>query len=341
MFTSAVAPKTFRRAFQPVLFAILAGLGGGAPAAVADDAVLARVGGETVTESEVESLLAGELLKLERQRHEMIRNGVANRVQEILVEREAARRGISKEEILKIEVDDKAASIPAADVDAFYQARRIRQPKEAVEGQIRRFLAYQKLVAALESEAEIEYLTEPFRVDVEARGPSKGDADAPVTIVEFGDFECPPCGQAYPVMKKIRASYGDDVRFVFRHFPLSRLHPNAQKAAEASLCAHDQGKFWELHDRMFENQQNLGVEGLKQMASEIAGLDAAAFDQCLDEGEHAEAVGEDMEYGISVGVSGTPAFFVNGRVVSGAPTYEALAEIIDDELARRKGTSGP
>ena len=124
------------------------------------------------------------------------------------------------------------------------------------------------------------------------------------------------------------------VRVVFRQFPLSSIHPHAQKAGEASLCAADQGKFWEMHDKMFENQKKLGVDGLKSMVLEIAGLDAGKFNTCLDSGRHAQTVLDDMRDGQQAGVGGTPAFFVNGRFASGALTYEAFAKLIEEEAGQ-------
>jgi protein-disulfide isomerase len=323
-----------------LVLTVLGSIVGAAVVLAEDGEILARVEGRTVTEAEIMDLVAGDLVTLERQRHNLIAAAVNGRVQDILTEIEAERRGISKEELLEVEVQGKLAEVPAADVDAFYTSRRLRQPKESVEPQIRRYLAYQKLIETLEAKTKPEILTPPFRVDVEADGPSKGKETAPVTVVEFGDFECPPCGQAYPVMKQIAEKYADQVRIVFRHFPLREIHPNAQKAGEASICALDQGKFWDLHDKMFENQRNLSVAGLKEMAGEIPGLDAAAFGECLDDGRHAELVEEDVEEGGKIGVSGTPAFFVNGRFLAGAPSYEAFAKLIDDEIARQKESSG-
>ena len=308
---------------------------------VAAEKVLARVDGVDVTESEVMDLASGQLLKLERQRHDLVANTVTGRIQEILTENEAKRRGITAEELVKLEVDGKLDTIPAADVEAFYNARRLRQPKEAVEPQIRRFLAQQKFIEALEAAAQIDVMTEPFRIEVGAEGPAKGKKGAPVTIVEYGDFECPPCRAAYPTIKKLAENYPDQVRVVFRQYPLHSIHPNAQKAGEASFCADDQGKFWEMHDKMFENQRNLAVDGLKSMAAEIVGLDTGAFNTCLDSGRHADRVNEDQQAGSKVGVSGTPSFFVNGRFLSGAPSYEAFAEIVEEEIALTKGASGP
>lgn len=300
----------------------------------AGDEVLARVGERTVTRAEIMELVAGELMKLERQRHNTITAAVNGRVQDILTELEAERRGISKEELLETEVQGKLAEVPAEDIDAFISSRGLRQPKEQVEPQIRRYLAYMKLIETIEAKLRPEILTEPFRVPVEAEGPAKGAADAPVTIVEFADFECPPCGRTYPVIKKIEEAYADKVRIVFRQFPLRSIHPNAQKAGEASLCAKDQGKFWELHDKMFENQKRLSVDGLKALAGDVPGLDADAFGACLDDGRHAELVEQDLEAGTKIGVGGTPAIFVNGRLVAGVPSYETLAKLVDDEIAR-------
>ncbi len=121
---------------------------------------------------------------------------------------------------------------------------------------------------------------------------------------------------------------------VFRQFPLRNIHPEAQKAAEASLCAEDQGKFWEMHDLMFEEQSKLGVADLKDKAQRL-GLDTGEFEQCLDSGKYQEQVQEDVMAGVQAGVTGTPAVFINGRFLNGAQPYEALAEIIDEELARQ------
>jgi protein-disulfide isomerase len=136
-----------------------------------------------------------------------------------------------------------------------------------------------------------------------------------------------------PAIEETVRVYGDQVRVVFRQYPLN-IHPQAQKAAEASLCADDQGKFWELHDAMFADQRNLAVEQLKAKAGEL-GLDAAAFAACLDGAKYAEKVAEDMNHGIAVGVNGTPAIFVNGRFLSGAVPFEEIAKLVDDELARK------
>lgn len=160
-----------------------------------------------------------------------------------------------------------------------------------------------------------------------------GNPDASVTIVEYSDFECPFCGRAYPTVKQVLETYGDDVRLVYRHFPLS-FHPQAQKAAEASECAADQGKFWEYHDRIFEEQTLLsgGVTQMKKWAGEL-GLNQSSFDNCLDSGEKASLVADDLNAGQSQGITGTPGFLINGTKVSGAQPFSAFQQVIDAELA--------
>ena len=171
------------------------------------------------------------------------------------------------------------------------------------------------------------------RMEVEAKGPARGPANAAVTIVEFSDFQCPYCGREFPVIERLMKEYDGKVRLVFRHFPLD-FHPFAAKAAEAGMCAQDQGKFWELHDKMFTNQQKLAVEDLKGYAKSL-GMDAAKFDKCLDSGEKKPAVDEDMKAGTAAGVNGTPAFFINGLFVNGAQPYEQMKQTIDRELKRK------
>ena len=212
--------------------------------------------------------------------------------------------------------------------------RLARQPREQIEPRVREYLANEDLMKNLKDKSEISIMLDPLRVDVEAVGPSKGAGEsAAVTIVEFSDFECPYCRQVNPSLSKAVSEYGDQVRLVFRQFPLTNIHPNAIKAAEASLCAEDQGKFWALHDAMFDDQKNLGVDNLKTLA-ETTGLDTAAFNECLDSGRYNDQVRKDVRDGASIGVTGTPAMFVNGRPMSGAVSFEMLAEVIDDELER-------
>lgn len=181
------------------------------------------------------------------------------------------------------------------------------------------------------STSAAEQMTEPLRKTVEASGPSFGPAIAPVTIIEFASFACPFSARVRPAIEKVKETYGDQVRLVFRQFPLA-LFPNSLKAAEASLCAHDQGKFWEMHDAMFGDNKNLRIAGLKRKAEAIEGVNAEQFGECLDSGKYEEQVQADLADGSAARVSGTPTFFINGRLLSGAQPYEGFANVIDEEL---------
>lgn len=156
----------------------------------------------------------------------------------------------------------------------------------------------------------------------------RGDFNAPITLVEFSDFECPFSGRHYPTLDKISNDYKGKIRWVYKHFPLS-FHQNAQKAAEASECASEQGKFWEYHDKLFENQSTgYSLEKFKQWAKDLR-LGSGKFNDCLDSGKFAQKVKDDFQEGTQKGVNGTPATFVNGQLISGALPYESFKQIID------------
>lgn len=163
--------------------------------------------------------------------------------------------------------------------------------------------------------------------------PSRGDANAPVTIIEFSDYQCPFCARVSPVLQQVEAAYAGKVRRVFRQFPLIAIHKDAKKAAEASLCAAEHGRFWEMHDALFEQPPALDVVSLKQKA-QAAGLDAAKFSACLDSGKHSADVEKDLAEGVRAGVNATPAIFINGRPLPGARPFEDFARVIDEELAK-------
>jgi protein-disulfide isomerase len=314
-----------------------------APPASPDPDVYATVGEETITRSEVEAAVAGDLLKIAQERHTALQKGLEGLIADRLATMEAAARGISVEELYAEEIVAKVNQPSDEEVDAFYEANKaqIRQPKNEISDQIKRFLVQQQqqsavnnMLDSLKAKYAVKSHLEPFRVEVESEGfPALGPASAPVTIVEFSDFECPYCSRIVPTLEQVRENYPDQVRVVFRQFPLTGIHPNAMKAAMASLCAHEQGKFWEMHDSMFDEQRALAVDQLKEKAAGLE-LDAESFNQCLDSDRHAEAVRQDLEAGTAVGVSSTPALFVNGRLISGAQPYENIAAVIDDELAR-------
>ncbi len=159
-----------------------------------------------------------------------------------------------------------------------------------------------------------------------------GNKNAKVTLIEYSDFECPYCARHYDTVKQIQQAYPNNIRIVYRHFPLS-FHPNAQKAAEASECASVQGKFWEMHDKIFEANKagKMGIDQWKQDAKDLK-LDTAKFNKCLDDGEMASVVAADQAEASNAGVSGTPATFVNGELIEGALPFASFQSKIDAAL---------
>ncbi|HEY0515084.1 MAG TPA: thioredoxin domain-containing protein [Thermoanaerobaculia bacterium] len=304
--------------------------------------VLAVVDGKAITEADVRQSNADQFKALDREYqqnvHQLLENSLEQAVQDRLLDAEAASRHVTKDQLL---AEIKPATVSDADVDAFYEQNKaqIPRPKEQVAGQIKTYLEQQGQNKArtdyfktLKAKYKVDLELEPIRVQVAATGPAKGPANAPVTIVEFSDFQCPFCSRLTPTIQEVEKKYGDKVRVVFRQYPLP-FHQFAQKAAEASLCANDQGKFWQLHDVMFANQSALGVDQLKTAAAGL-GLNADKFNKCLDSGEKAAMIQADQKDGQAAGVSGTPAMFINGRFINGAVPIENITTVVDDELRR-------
>src|SRR6266511_2559330 len=303
---------------------------------------VALVGGAPITEAEVDRAAEGQLRELRMREFTLRSQALEELIAQKLLEKEAAARGVALPALVKAEVEDKAA-VSEAEVRALYQSNKDKMGAmseadalKQIESRLRpqrereRRASY---VRELRQKAGVKVLLEPLRVAVDVTGrPIRGNKDAPVTIVEFSDFQCPFCSRARPTVNKVRETYGDKVRVIFRNFPLS-IHPQAQKAGEAAGCAGEQGKFWEMHDRLFANQAKLQVPDLKEHAA-VLGLDPEAFRQCLDSGRHTADLQRDAEAGTGYGVSGTPSFFINGRPLVGAQPFESFAQVIDDELER-------
>jgi protein-disulfide isomerase len=358
--TSAQRPAESRRSLNFlallaawVVAACLAAAAAGPAAAqqssAADDekspGLVATIGGEAITQSELESFTAPELMRLRQERQDVLEKGLDRLVSERVIAKEAKAKGISVDDLLMQEITSKVAQPTDREVDAFYESQkdRLGVPKEQIAGRIKEYLAQQNQQQAFTAYADklkakygVAVLLEPLRIPVDsAKAPSRGQADAPITLVEFGDFQCPYCAGLEPTLEKVMKNYGSKVRLVFRQYPLESIHPQAWKSAVASLCAREQGKFWELHDAMYGDQNLLGVPDLKSTAARL-GMDADQFDQCLDANKYEDEIRADLRAGETAGITGTPALFVNGRLVpGGAAGYDVLAEIIDDELARR------
>jgi protein-disulfide isomerase len=163
--------------------------------------------------------------------------------------------------------------------------------------------------------------------------PMQGSADAPITIVEFSDFECPYCRSWHTdVYPRLMDEYGDQIRFVYRDFPLESIHVNAKPAAEAANCANEQGVYWEYHEKLFSMELGLSSEAYQDYASQLD-MDVDAFQECLDSDRYVEEVQSDFDFAANLGVRSTPTFFINGIAVVGAQPYEVFQQVIEKELA--------
>jgi protein-disulfide isomerase len=307
------------------------------------EAVVAIVDGKEITEQEVLERVRGELLKLETQIYEVRRNGVEDLISEHLVELAAKASGRSPEQLLQQEVDAKVGEVTSKEVEDFYTANqaRIRKPLDEVRGQIQQYLQQTKLnetrrayLKGLREKAQVQVFLKPPVADVTAEGaPFKGPQEAPITIVEFSDFQCGYCKRVLPVLSQVMERYPEKVKLAFRDFPINSIHPHAEKASEAAHCASDQGKFWEYHDLLFEKQDAIPKANFTEYAQAL-GLDLPAFQSCLETRKYKDKVARNYADGAKAGVSGTPAFFINGRLLSGAQPLEAFKAMIDEELDR-------
>jgi predicted DsbA family dithiol-disulfide isomerase/Skp family chaperone for outer membrane proteins len=317
---------------------------------------VAVVNGENITDADVQKEASSELARLDQKRDQFIaglerdkKKAVEDALNEIVTEKmlsaEAKKRSITIDELIRKEVEDKVPQPSEEAIRKFYDDNKARINGSFIETalNIRNYLMDQShddvfgaFLSKLRKDYGFKSMIEPDRTTIAIQGhPSRGLATAPVTIVEFSDFECPYCGALYPTLKKVEETYKDKIRIVYRQFPLNNIHPRAQKAAEASLCANEQGKFWQLHDAMFTDQKNLTVDDLKSKAA-VLSMNAEAFASCLDSGKHAAAVRDSIVEGSKAGVDGTPALFINGRFLGGNQPYGEIEKIIEDELTRAK-----
>lgn len=314
------------------------------------DTVVAEVAGQRITLKDVDerwqALDPAERARVTQLLYQHRRNVLEQMMGEALIEQAAKAANLSVPDYVARETAKLVTEVGDAEVQQFYDANRERaQGRSLAELQtpIREYLAAQRQQQArarlvgelMDKSGSVRVMLDPPRqeVTVAPTDPVKGPADAPITIVEWSDYQCPFCARVNPTLAQVRQAYGDKVRIVFKDFPLPN-HAEAPKAAEAAHCAGDQGKYWEMHDVLFANQQALQVPMLKQHAATLK-LDLAAFEQCLDSGKHAPRVAEGMRAGEALGVQSTPSLFVNGRPVVGAQPFDYFKTVIDEELARK------
>jgi protein-disulfide isomerase len=314
-------------------------------APIAADETVAVVAGRPITRAELQTRAKKKLIVALSRAYEAERSALEGVIDELLLENEAAARRLPLAELLKTEIDAKAAPATEWDARRYYEEHPNAfkgQPEaealRAAETRVKELRHDQRragFLAGLRTRTSVELRLAPPRIEVDpGDSASRGTQGAPVTIVAFSDFQCPFCARVVPALKQIEARYKDRVRFVFRHFPLSS-HADAAAAAEAAECAREQGKFWEMHDALFAHRDSLKRKDLDRRASELR-LDAGAFAACLDSGRNAARWRADKEAGTGYGVEGTPTFFVNGRFMDGAQPFDRFARVIDEELARTK-----
>jgi protein-disulfide isomerase len=306
---------------------------------------LAEVDGMVITAEEVEKVAAGPLRKLEEQVYNLKRKTIEELITKKLLAREAAKRAMSVQALFTAEVAAKIVPVTEEEIESFYQANKaqLKGDEATAREEVKVRLQNQKLteqeqafVQSLRAQAAVVVHLQPmpvFKVEVPVDGaPFKGPETAPVTIVKFEDFACPFCKRAQPTLTEVLSRYGDKVKLVSRDFPLDRLHPGARKAAEAARCANDQGKFWAYHDTLYAKAP-AKPDQLRGYAEALR-LDIPVFEQCLSSGKYQAAVQQDVEEGSRLGVTGTPTFFINGQMLSGAQPVEKFVQMIEDELAR-------
>ena|SRR6187399_25843 len=321
----------------------------------------ATVNGQAITEAEVTTLAAADLATLEskkaaspatyeRDRLLILHRAMGSIIEDKLIGLAAARDHVTKEQVRIAEVESNISTPSAAEVEAFYQANKaqISVPRDQALPLVKQYMMDQErrryedaMFNVLKRQFPVKVLLDPLRTEIATAGyPSRGPETAPVTIVEFSDFQCPFCGGLFPTLKAIEKNYPDKVRLVYRQFPLTNIHPLAQKAAEASLCANDQKRFWEFHDSMFGDQAHLTVEDLKKRAVDLK-LNTSEFNACLDGGVKEGAVKKDIDEGSKLGVRSTPSMFINGRGLAGNQPYADIRDMIEDELQRQaQATAG-
>ena len=320
---------------------------GGGDGSASDDSAIAHVDGDPILMSDVDILIKEQLFaekfppgKGDAVLYQARREAIEEIVDSRLLSRSAFAASMTEEAWIAQEIAS-LAPVSDADVTAFFEENKARfnpgASFESLSGPIREYLETQneeQVRTALRENAVVEISLPRQRKTVAAVGYALGPENAPVTIVEFSDFQCPYCSRVVPTLKELVARYPEEVRVVFRHLPLD-FHAQARGAAQASICAGQQDKFWEYHDLLFANQKAMGRDQLSSFATGL-GLDTELFEACMAAPETDALVAADLEAAERLGATGTPAFFINGIFLSGAQPLEAFEKLIEEEIADSK-----
>ena len=321
------------------LFVTILALATAGMASAADD-VAATVGSASISRTELDKHVKPRLIEIDNERFEALKEGLDEMVAAELMKQEAAARKITPEQLEQQEVTAKVTDPTDAEVQQVFDANKAQlqgQALEAVKPRIVEFLKEQKggaRKAQFIEELKAKYKTvvnlkAPVIVVGTGGRPEKGPKDAAITMIVFSDYECPYCRKAEEAVEQVLKTYEGKIKYVFRDYPLP-FHQKARPAAVAANCANAQGKYWEFNQKLFV--VDLSAESYKKVAADL-GLDAKKFDECLTKNDQ-KSIEQDLADGGAVGVNGTPAFFINGRMLSGAQPAEAFKEIIDQELAQ-------
>ena len=306
--------------------------------------VAATVGGQAISMEALNAAAKDRLAKLDTEAYRIKKGVLDGMIEDKLIEEAAKKKGMSAEKFLDEEVGSKAANPSDEEIKALYDARKGAMGTmtfDQAKVQLTEFLkqnrkaqARQILIATLRKDAEVKINIDPPRVKIDVADAvnAMGDKDAKITLVEFSDYQCPFCKRVRPTIWRLVDEYKGKLRYVFMDFPLS-FHKDARKASEAAWCAGDQGKYFDFNRKIFDNQEKISVENLKGYAKDL-GLNTKKFDKCLDDGAHAKDIDAVVAKGAVVGVTGTPAYFINGIMISGAQPYESFKDLIESELKR-------
>jgi len=300
--------------------------------------VLLEIDGAKITYADVERKQSATLFQARNTFYQAERKAVEEFIAQYLLERQAQKEQVTVAKLLELHVNSKIPGDPPEEaVKVYFEGVDTTEPYSVVRGQILDHIRENRLMkakaaymASLRTDAKIGLHFGPPRAPIAVADKMvRGVPDAPVVVVEYADYECPYCQQAQPALDKMLADYQGKVNFAYKDVPLPG-HAHAQKAAEATHCAGEQGKFWEFHDLLFKTKQ-LDIPQLKDHAREL-NLDTAAFGKCLDSGAQAELVKKQSVEGQSLGLQGTPSFFINGRFFSNGLSYDQLRAVIQEEL---------
>lgn len=353
----AVSPYLYAQNADPIVAAAQVGKPGAkrpggriATPAIASSAPVAVLdGGRSIFLSEVDENIKSQLFELEQRIYALRKAALDKLILDAVLQQEARSQRVSVEELSRTLIPERV-EIPRAKVDQEYAENasgfagvsedeakmRIRVELEGQE----RLKRYQANVEALRAKVRVQVsLARPEqpRVTFAQTKLTRGREDAAVTVVEFSDFQCPYCRSASATVRQLVERYGDRVRIVFKHLPLS-IHPNAFKAAQASVCAAEQGRFWEYHDRLFATEE-LALPALTETAQGL-GLDLRRFSGCMQSEASAEAVREDMREASRLGLRGAPTFFVNGVQMNDDHGFATFAAVIDEQLGAQPASKG-